>query len=398
MIKTIHPFPARMASDLAIDQLKNLNACSVVLDQMVGSGTVPRHAIELGHTAIGFDKDPLAVLMSSVWTTPVTTHEIDYAATNLFRIINSVPLDSIILSWIDEDEETTRFVDFWFAEHQRNELRRIACALKLLQEEKNSVHTNVSINVLKLALTRIIITKEKGASLARDTSHSRPHRVATESEFDVINAFKKSILALTKLLDVAHFAGCSTISFGDARSLPIEDNSIDAIITSPPYLNAIDYLRGHRLGLVWLGYRISDLRNIRSNNIGAERAPDVLANNEIFDNIAAAMGDVAELPSRYRAMVNRYSQDVYNFMSESARVLKPGGEAIMVIGNSCLKGKFIRNSDAIIQASLTLNLSLIKEIERELPNHSRYLPMPAKNESALGMRMRTETVLTFLKC
>ena len=73
MIRSIHPFPARMAPGLALDSLSALKPQSVVLDPMSGSGTVLRQALELGHEAIGFDVDPLAVLMATVWTTRLMT-------------------------------------------------------------------------------------------------------------------------------------------------------------------------------------------------------------------------------------------------------------------------------------------------------------------------------------
>jgi len=57
------------------------------------------------------------------------------------------------------------------------------------------------------------------------------------------------------------------------------------------------------------------------------------------------MGPVDVLPRRYASMVRRYAEDVYRFMSEIARVLKLTGKAILIVGNSCLKGLFIRNSD-----------------------------------------------------
>lgn len=65
-IRTIHPFPARMAPELALSALASLKKGSIVLDPMAGSGTVLRQALALGHRAIGFDMDPLAVLMSRV--------------------------------------------------------------------------------------------------------------------------------------------------------------------------------------------------------------------------------------------------------------------------------------------------------------------------------------------
>lgn len=58
-----------MASDVALNICADLPTGSTVLDPMSGSGTVLRMAAEHGHRALGFDMDPLAVLMARVWTT-----------------------------------------------------------------------------------------------------------------------------------------------------------------------------------------------------------------------------------------------------------------------------------------------------------------------------------------
>ena len=64
--RTIHPFPARMAPNIAIDHLgSTVDEELVVLDPMCGSGTVLTAAATRGHSACGFDVDPLAVLMNS---------------------------------------------------------------------------------------------------------------------------------------------------------------------------------------------------------------------------------------------------------------------------------------------------------------------------------------------
>ena len=47
---------------------------------------------------------------------------------------------------------------------------------------------------------------------------------------------------------------------GDARHLDLRDRSVDLVITSPPYLNAIDYLRCSKFSLVWMGYSVGELR------------------------------------------------------------------------------------------------------------------------------------------
>lgn len=52
---------------------------------------------------------------------------------------------------------------------------------------------------------------------------------------------------------------------GDARNLSIENNSIDLIITSPPYVNALDYYRVHMYNMLWLGM---DFDLFRKHEIG----------------------------------------------------------------------------------------------------------------------------------
>ena len=395
MIRSIHPFPARMAPELALEKLQDLRQSGLVLDPMTGSGTVLRQATDLGHRAIGFDMDPLAVLMTRVWTTSVDEKLVDTLAERITKRISEVHSEEVSLPWMDDDVETSNFVDFWFADPQKGDLRRIAFALDELGREAIGPEEHVAIDLLRIALSRLIITKDKGASLARDVSHSRPHKVADQNNFDVFPMFARSIKAVQKRLREAPPSGGADINLGDARDLSsVEDSSIDAVLTSPPYLNAIDYMRGHRLSLIWLGHRIGDLRAIRSSSIGAERAPDSLEGATVITEMRLAMGAIEELPNRYRSMINRYIQDIRRMICEIARVLKNGAHATFVMGNSCLRDIFIRNSAAVAKAAEHAGLSLIRETERPLPIRNRYLPMTSKQ---LSKRMRTETILTFAR-
>src|SRR5712664_3883833 len=71
----VHPFPARMAPGIALEVMSDIDE-SRVLDPMMGSGTVLAMARAQGHHGIGFDIDPLAVLISKVWTTTFDSEEI----------------------------------------------------------------------------------------------------------------------------------------------------------------------------------------------------------------------------------------------------------------------------------------------------------------------------------
>jgi hypothetical protein len=362
---------------------------------MAGSGTVLRQATGLGHKAVGFDMDPLAVLMTRVWTTPIDDALVVDMADRVSRRIDKVGACEAVLPWMDHDPETTDFVDFWFAEPQKAELRRIACALHQLGGELSDPEERLALDLLRIALSRLIITKDKGASLARDVSHSRPHKVADDNDFQVRPMFERSVNAVRKRLSEAPPPGGASIGLGDARSLDsLDDASIDAVLTSPPYLNAIDYMRGHRLSLVWLGHRLADLRVIRSNSIGAERAPDRPDAAAELAAMLAAMGAVETLPAKFGSMIARYVQDIRKMVGEIARVLKSGARATFVVGNSCLRDIFIRNSEAVATAARYAGLTLIGETERPLPIRSRYLPMTSE---PLGKRMRTETILSFAR-
>ncbi len=362
---------------------------------MAGSGTVVRQATGLGLSAIGFDVDPLAVLMAQVWTTPVADTLIEQMGSALIQRCESLGTEDVVLPWIDDDRETEAFIEYWFSPAQRDPLRRLAFVLKRLRDEGTCSETLAAVNVLQLALSRIIVTKEQMASLARDTSHSRPHKVADQSDFDVLAGFARSLKSLRKRLSDNPATIGSKIGLGDARALSdVPDGSVDAVLTSPPYLNAIDYLRGHRLSLVWLGHTASQIRTIRATSVGAERAPDHPNLDDSVKAIAASISGEADLPERFRGMINRYAADLTLILSEISRTLKPGGKATLVVGNSFLKGALVRNAEGVCKAALLSGLQQAGRIERDLPHRQRYLPMSA---GTLAKRMRTETILRFAK-
>lgn len=389
---SVHPFPARMAPDLALSSLERLKR-GVVLDPMIGSGTVARAALAKGLSAIGFDLDPLAVLISKVGTTPIDDEIVEASLLRLRSAFDELQHDAFELVWIDRSPEAVKFVDFWFAEKQRESLRKYSYLLS--QQDICDLSPEVR-NLFCVALSKIIVTKKSAASLAQDTSHSRPHRVALDSDYDVAAGFERALKSIRKQISKIPKDTVASIERGDARDLSsLDDASIDAVLTSPPYLNAIDYMRGHRMSLVWLGYTYKELSETRSNSIGSERRPDVPFDQTIFGAVKAEMGELEDLSSRNHGMIERYVIDMYRMVAEVARVLKPDCEATFVVGNSCLKGTYVQNSGALAKAGELLGLGTPKTYERDLPAGSRYLPTP--KEGALSKRMRKEVILTFTK-
>ncbi len=378
----IHPFPARMAPEIASRSLLEVPAGGQVLDPMCGSGTVARAAVEAGHRCVGMDVDPLAVLMARAWTTPVDLPRIHGAAEELVRDAKALADREIERP---TDSATVRFISYWFAPRQEAELARLATALRRREEPVR--------NVLAVALSRIIISKEMMASLARDTSHSRPHKVADSNDFDVHVGFLRSARQVAARLDPGRIKGRADIRRADARSLDdVEDASVDLALTSPPYLNAIDYLRGHRLALVWLGYGVGALRAVRADSVGTERA---LPETEAPD-VARFVRDAEDstLASRHRGWIRRYAFDMTAVLRQLRRVVKRSGRVVLVLGNSFLRGATIDNASLVESLARDIGFETRSRQEREIPARRRYLPPPGAGRSALDSRMRTETVLT----
>lgn len=380
----IHPFPARMASEIVRDSLVSLPPGTRVLDPMCGSGTVLRSGVEAGMQCSGVDIDPLAVLMSKVWVTPIdTTHLLDAAVEMVHKA------KTLVSDEVDPfpDRETEEFVSFWFAFSQRCQLRRLATVLKRYDEPER--------DALAIALSRIIVTKEKMASLARDTSHSRPHKVANDNEFDVYNGFLRATKHISSRLKPKLIRGSADVSQGDARDLQRFTNQFfDIVITSPPYLNAIDYLRGHKLTLVWLGYRLSQMRTMRSASVGAEKRPNL--GMQSFDvSRYVAKGSEAKFDSRHLGWVERYAVDMNAIIQELARVVKNSGRIVMVVGNSFLRGARVDNATLVRDLAQVTGLEVELTAVRSIPARRRYLPPPGSGNAMLDTRMRTETVLKF---
>ena len=353
-----------------------------MLDPMCGSGTVLKHAVEEGHRAFGFDLDPFAVLLSRVACRRVNA---DRAYATAVQVVDqAAAIRRADVPWIDSDRETQDFVAYWFAPPQRSQLRRLAAAI---YGKRGPI-----ADILRVALSRTIITKDHGASLARDVSHSRPHRVADVNDYDVFAGFLKAAKHIASAVD-RPTSGTAVVELRDARRLPSRlDRKVDLVITSPPYLNAIDYMRGHRMSLVWLGHQIADLRRVRSTAVGAERAP--LKNSSAASSITPRYKRIS---TRQQAILQRYAEDMCAFAAQLESTLRKNGAAVIVVGDCTIRGAYVRNSLIVEKAAKLAGLRVVERRSRRLPPSSRYLPPPSGDAGPMSKRMRSEVVLRLMR-
>lgn len=393
----VHPFPARMAPGIVFNAIQARRGRPLrVLDPMMGSGTVLAMAQKKGHHAIGFDLDPLAVLISRVWTTKVGEKSLLRAAESVLSAArkNAPKLTYNRAFPVGADLSTRKFIRYWFDAESRRQLTALSAGILRIKNRKIR-------EALLCAFSRLIIAKSSGASLARDLAHSRPHKAYDEAPRQPFESFifaAKHVAKNCGREDKSDTVLRANARVGDARSLNIESNSIDLALTSPPYLNAIDYIRCSKFTLVWLGYKIDQLTEVRRNSVGAEIGKSI---EDVGDNVSKTIRRLKlrrKLDDRHKAILVRFIHDMQKSLLEIARVLSPGGRAIYVVGENNLRGVYIRNSVIIEESAKYAGLRLIKRNSRMLPRSRRYLPPPTrKNAKEMDLRMGREVILTFRK-
>lgn len=367
-----------------------------MVDPMAGSGTTVVAARLHGHRALGFDTDPLALLISKAWSSDVDAARLRVLAAKALidarRRYRSLSTGQAYPR--HASQETRAFIRYWFDRTNRRQLAALSASIAKVKD------TNARA-ILWCAFSRMIITKGAGVSLAMDVSHSRPHKTYAIAPF---TPFERFLFVIEHVLRASHFSSkqrlpAANIRRGDARSIPLKDGVADLVLTSPPYLNAIDYLRGHKLSLVWMGHQIDALRELRSSNIGSERFHNPAAAMEYRNAAEKIVHDFANLPSRSQTMLIQYFSDMDRVLAEISRILKRSGKAMVVVGNSTIRGIFINNSKVLTRLAKNNGLRLTSARRRELQESKRYLPPPRNTTSgvALRSRMNEEVILTFQK-
>jgi len=267
----------------------------VVLDPMCGSGTLNVEASIIGIDSIGIEKSPFCVLMSKVKYEALKT-------------------DSATLSLIIGDMDKN--------------YKALINSKKLLAEF--SYHNGFQP---EKAITLLAFLDAMGYARRCSKSIDVLFPSVLKRYVGQINSF---IQARDKLnLNIAN----ASFEIGDARNLTLADNSIDAIITSPPYSFSIDYAENDRPQLEYLGYNISDLKDEMIGLKGRTRK-EKLAN---------------------------YFDDMNKVLAEMHRVLKISKYAVVIIGSNDIQTGGIRLEtkveDMALKHGFVLDQKIVKPIK-----------------------------------
>jgi hypothetical protein len=249
-----------------------------------------------------------------------------------------------------------------------------------------------------IVFSHIVITKSTGASYAIDITRSRPHRQLDKlvpSPFTIWDRRFQSAMKHLPFLDASE-EGSVRVQRGDARALKQKRASADFILTSPPYRTAIDYLRCHKFSLVWMGHDMEKLRELRGTMIGTERGLWEL------DGLPAAVEcrlRNSSGGSRQIAMTRKYLSDMRKVCGEFARILRPGGLAVMVVGPTMINARRSDAADLFGALGEAAGLKFVAAVTRNLSPSRRSLPLPKATiaQGSLGKRMRREVVVALRK-
>ncbi len=419
-----HAFPAKFPPQLPalfIEQLTQPG--DVVLDPMSGSGTTLVEAALAQRVGVGCDIDPLALMIAKVKTTPLdpmVVGKTSYRVMEKARLLADSASEDL---WRIKSAWTTKtrdFINYWFMPQTQLELLALSQAIEQL--------TDGDLNrFFRLVFSSIIITKSGGVSLARDLAHTRPHRAKViynasgqvlEGEKFVQNKnprlahisktlsspLKEFDRRLNKMMDgvrqLARQKNITTILIqSDAQSLPLAANSIDMIATSPPYAsNAIDYMRAHKFSLVWFGYPIETLGQVRRKYVGGESVSD-MQYESLPQFPTRIVQEVSQLDARKGVVLHRYYSEMKRALREMHRVLKPGKAAILVVGSSVMRGRDTETGQCLADIGESLGFTLSHIGVRYIDRDKRMMPAGAKVnlDSQIQRRMHREFVIGFLK-
>lgn len=151
----------------------------------------------------------------------------------------------------------------------------------------------------------------------------------------------------------------------DARNLPIDDNVIDLIITSPPYVNAMDYHKMHEYSLFFLDL---DFDNFRKREIGAH----------------------SRFPQNRFMLLAQYIIDMQKVLIEANRVLKKNKHLVIVVADTKIENETIYSDRLFTELCEILNFEPICVYKRKIPKYRKYI------NSSLG-KIDEENIIIFKK-
>jgi DNA modification methylase len=337
---------------------------NTVLDPFCGSGSVLVEALLLGRNALGVDINPLAHLIAKVKITPIDPVELDLES---HKLLESVKTKLELAKTGKHKVQAPYFTNIfhWFN-------RNVIEELSIVKEQIETSYPNGKLrDFFNVCFS---MTIRKTSNIAFDDN---PYfiRAMTKEDLrnhapDVFASFEKQIVGGVERMKEFHRL-CpkevkARVFLADSRSIPLEDGSVDLIVTSPPYgeeSHTMSYSRFSKLSLLWMGMSSSELNRYSRKTLGGQ----IVFPRPYSDLLDASMKEVSKKSKARAREMFSFFWDYAKCLQEMFRVMKSGGHCCVVIGDRSVAGVAVSNGELTKQLGELYGFKHVQTYQREIP-------------------------------
>jgi len=356
-----HRYPAKFIPQI-VSRLaeKYTQEGDFIIDPFGGCGTTLVESKVMGRPSIAVDINPVAVLITKAKITPIDPAKIEKEFAILQRKFETYNENTKVK--VPEHER----IDYWFKPEEK---RRLAFVFAEISRIKDRDAQNFFFCGFSNILKNCSIWLQKSNKPTRDFEKKPSEPIKT-----FMKQIKMMLRGNTRLFELLSEKGylkvSSKVVCADARTIPIKDNNVSLIITSPPYVTSYEYADLHQLTALWLEH-IKDLSDFRKRFIGTSyhNKKDLTLNSATAENIRK---ELLKKDKKIAEEVSTYFSEMNQVFIEMKRILKKGGRTCIVIGDTSLKGVEILNAEVFVEQLQNLGFKVDDIIKREIP--SKNLP------------------------
>lgn len=377
---------------------------SNVLDPWNGSGTTTSVVAAHGIDAHGFDLNPAAVVIAKARMLQSDT------APSLLPLARELLAATESDAFVSDDDLLLR----WMTPRTVTAVRRLAATINraLIDIEPPLEPARLSSEMSSLAALFYLALFQVVRKALSDFAGSNPtwirQNVAEQEKVDIdLRTLRPSLLRVMPELALTvknrgvpqSGQGRIGIAVADSAELPLEEDSVQAVITSPPYCTRIDYAVATLPELAALGVNGDELRTLRDRLIGTPTRDGSSPTSDTrwgthattLLHQVAAHGSAGSA-SYYLPFFSQYFAGMWRSLSEIGRIVAPGRPIVLVVQDSYYKEIHVDVPRVI--ADMAASLGWDSLARREFPART----MANINVHASKYRTRafaTEAVLAF---
>ena len=333
----------------------------LVLDPWNGTGTTTVVAASRNVPAVGFDVNPALVVVARA----------RLLGAGVWASIG--PLVDDVVSHATAVEQANDPLLFWLTTGAAGSIRGLQQSVHRLLVDSGTASQTVyetSTGMSTLAAffytvlfrtVRVLIAPRAGTNPTWWKRVEEADRL-NPSAGEIVAQFRESATELAAGLHRDNYVGGVDIrvGVGNSRRLPLEADSVDAVVGSPPYCTRIDYGVATRPELAVLNAREQDIKLLRDRMVGTPTMTGDHGTPEQWGPTAAAfLKEVAGHASQasagyYTNYFRQYYAGMWDSLAELRRVMRDGASAILVVQDNYYKD--LHNDTAKILGEMAVAL------------------------------------------